>query len=78
MKLYLWIAGLVLLAVAALAIWFNFSDPKFVAGLVSVVIAAIMPVILKRMAPETEARWRDAMKRGLGWDSIKKRPKDNK
>lgn len=78
MKLYLWIAGLALLAVAALAVWFNFSDPKFVAGLVSVVIAAIMPVILKRMVPATEARWREAMKRGLGWDHTKNKPKDGR
>ena len=78
MKLYLWIAGLVLLAVSGLALWFSFSDPKFVAGLAAIAFAAIMPVILKRMAPETEARWREAMKRGLGWDSHKKKPKDLK
>lgn len=78
MKLYLWIAGLALLAVAALAVWFNFSDPKFVAGLVSIAIAAILPVILKRKSPKDEKAWRDATLSGREWDHARNRPKDPK
>ena len=73
-KLYLWIAGLTLLAVAGLAVWFNFSDPKFVAGLVSVAIAAIVPVLLKLKADYKAEN--NAYRRGREWDHTKNKPKD--
>jgi O-antigen ligase len=75
-KTYLWIAGLALLAVAGLAVWFNFSDPKFVAGLISVAVAAIIPVLFKLKADYKAEN--EAYRRGQGWDHIKKKPKDLK
>ncbi len=78
MKLYLWIVGLALLAVAGLAVWFSFSDPRFIAGLVSIAMAAILPVLLKRKSPEREKAWRDAGKRGEEWDGFRDRPRDRR
>lgn len=41
MKTFLWLAAGVLLAVAAIATWFAFQRPDFVAGLAMVAAAAI-------------------------------------
>ncbi len=82
MPWWAWIAVLALFLVAGAAIWFRFGNPKWVAGLVtafiSMAINALLPVVLKRMDPETEAKWREAMKQGRGWDYQKNRPKDLK
>lgn len=72
---WLWIALAVLLAVAAGATWFAFQDPVFWTGLVAAIVTALAPIVLKRMAPETEARWRQSVREGLGWDFARKRPR---
>lgn len=44
---WLWLAGGLLLAVAAAATWFAFHDPRFVAGLSAIAAAALW----KALAP---------------------------
>ena len=73
---WLWISLAVLLAVAAGATWLAFSDPVFWTGLVAAIVANLMPIILKRMAPELEAKMRQAVREGLRWDNFRKRPRD--
>ena len=69
---WLWIGGAVILAVAAVSVWYAFQRPDFVAGLAAVAAAAawkaIAPDLLKRMDAETEARWRDCQRRGGKWN----------
>lgn len=79
---YLWIAFVVLLAVAAGATFIAFQNPNFVAGIVAIVAssiwAALVPVLLKRMSFENEQRLKDSVRRGQQWDNFKKRPKENR
>lgn len=64
---WLWLAGALLLAVAAGATWFAFQRPDFVAGLVAVAVAAawkaFAPVILKPETPEAREKRIEAFKR---------------
>lgn len=66
----------VLLAIAGVATWFAFQDPVFWTGLVAAIVANLMPIILKRMAPELEAKMRQAVREGLPWNNATKRPRD--
>lgn len=50
-------------------------SPTFWVGLVSVMIKAAMPFILKRMPPEEENAWRKCILRGGTWDYRKKKCK---
>ena len=73
---YLFAALAVLLAIAGVATWLAFSDPVFWTGLVAAIVANLMPIILKRMAPDLEAKMRQAVREGLRWDNFRKRPKE--
>lgn len=63
----LYLAGAVLLAVAALAVWVSFRDPVFVTGLtaaaVGAIVRAVLPTVL-RSSPETQARAQQAAREG--------------
>lgn len=79
---WLWIAGAILLTVAALSVWFAFQRPDFVAALsaaaVAAAVRAVVPAIGKRMDPEDEAAWRDCQRRGGRWDNVTKRCTERK
>jgi pimeloyl-ACP methyl ester carboxylesterase len=66
---WLWLSGAVILAVAAVAVWYAFQRPDFVAGLVAVATAAawkaLAPAIVKRKSADEEAIWRDAIREGM-------------
>lgn len=74
---WLWLAGAVLLAVAAGGTWFAFQRPDFVAGLVAIAVAAawkaIAPALLKRKTPEEEKLDNEAYARNQARPS-KQRP----
>lgn len=82
MTWYLWLAGVLLFLVAAGAIWYRVGNPKWVAGLatafVGMAVNALLPVLLKRMPPKDEKRWRDATARGEEWDFARNRPREKR
>lgn len=43
-------------------------NPAFWMGLGSAVVSALLPVLLKRMDPETERRWRECQLRNGRWN----------
>lgn len=49
--------------------------PTFWLGMLTAVVKALLPIVLKRMPPEEEAAWRDCIKRGGEWDHIRRRCK---
>lgn len=57
-----WLATFLLLAVAAVSLWFAFQRPGFVAGLagvaVSAAIKALKPNLKKLWASKTPEEWR--------------------
>ena len=67
MMWWLWGGGLFL--VAAAAIWWSLSDPKFVAGLIGqaarALWKALAPAILKRKPAAEEEIWHDAIREGM-------------
>ena len=56
MKLWLFLAGGVLLIVACAGAWYAVHDPRFWSAVFAAVVAAAMPVVLKRKSLEQEAR----------------------
>lgn len=72
-----WLVGAALFAVAALAVWFAFQSPTFVAGLTAIAAGmaanAIVTKVTARMSPEDEAAWREAERRGQGDEWLRKR-----
>lgn len=75
-----WLAGIGLFIVAALALWYRFGNPVWVAGLaksfVEMAFKALLPIVLRRMTPEQEDEWHEAIRRGEDWDYQKHRPKE--
>ena len=65
---YVWVIVLVICIVAAGSVWFAFQRPDFVAGLVAIAAAAAWqafgPSLAKRMTPEDEAAWHQAIREG--------------
>lgn len=57
-----------------------FRSPSVYLEFISVAAKKVAPVImayiLKRMTPEEEKRYQDAIRRGQEWDPFRKRPKD--
>ena len=49
--------------------------PTFWLGMLTAIVKALLPIVLKRMPPEEEAAWRDCIKRGGEWDHIRRRCK---
>lgn len=76
MKTAVWLAGAVLLAVAALGVWSAFKSPTFVAGLAAVAAGAawkaLKPVLTKPLPPEELAKRQKAY-RGGNDDWLRKR-----
>lgn len=72
--------AVVLTGTAVFAIWWNFSDPKFVASMIALAISAamnvILPVLLKRKTDYKAEN--QAYREGRGWDHLKNRPRDSK
>ena len=72
-----WLVGAVVIMAAALATWFAFQSPQFVAGLAGLAAAAawkaIAPAVLKRMDKDTEARWRACELHGGKWNNRTKK-----
>ena len=68
MSRWLWIAAAVLLAVAAVSVWFAFQRPDFFGGLAVLAIGAIWkalaPALLKPASPEDLARQQANADRG--------------
>ena len=75
-----WLIGAALFGVAALAVWFAFHSPSFVAGLSALAAAAaanaIVTKVKTRNSPEVEARMHDCLRRGGQWDNFRKRCRD--
>lgn len=65
MTRWLWLAGAVLLAVAAAATWFAFQRPDFVGGLIVLAIASVAKAIAPAFKgrPRTKAE-RDRLNQG--------------
>jgi uncharacterized membrane protein len=74
---WLWIGGAVIMAAAAVSVWYAFQQPGFVAGLTAIAAAAawkaIAPDLLKRMDAETEERMRACRRSGGKWNHVKNR-----
>lgn len=49
---WLWLAGALLLAIAAAATWFAFHDPRFVAGLSAIAAAALWKAVTPMLKPK--------------------------
>jgi len=47
--------------------------PTFWLGMLTAVVKALLPIVLKRMPPEEEAAWRDCQRRNGKWNYRKKR-----
>jgi hypothetical protein len=79
MPWWVWIAGIGLFIVAALALWYRFGNPVWVAGLVKSFVTmafnALLPKILQRMTESEEREWHETIMRGEEWDYHKNRPK---
>lgn len=77
MRAALWLAGLALGVVAAVATWFAFSSPSFVAGLAGIAATAafraIAPKILEPYSKVDELN--EAKRRGEEWDWFKGKPR---
>ena len=58
--------------IAGAALWFAASRPDFWAGVVRIVVAPLIPRILKRKSPEQEAA--DRKRAGRGEPSARRRP----
>lgn len=57
-----------------------FRSPNVYLGFAEAAWTKLRPVLvaylIKRMTPEEEARYREAVKRGQEWDPFRKRPRD--
>lgn len=77
MTRWLWIAGAVLLAVAALAVYMAFRNPAFVSGLLvaaaAAAVKAAIPQITKPLPPDVMAQVQDDFRAGHGDDYWRKR-----
>ena len=58
-----WIGGAGLLAIAGFAVWRAFQNPAFYAAAIKMIVAALLPVILKRKSPEEEKLDNEAYRR---------------
>lgn len=74
-----WLICAFLAALVAASVWFAVQSPDFVVGLTAFAIAAAVrasiPQITKRMKPDQEKAFRDCVRRGGEWDSIRKKCK---
>jgi hypothetical protein len=65
---WLWIAAFVLLAIAAVSVWFAFQRHEFVAGLTAAAVAAAWKAFAPNIFKWTETpklkAWRERMSRG--------------
>ena len=78
MKIALWAAGAVLLGVAALATYWAFQSPTFVAGLAALAAGAawqaVKPIVTKPLSPKDTAAKNKAVRGADGGDNwIRKR-----
>lgn len=57
-----------------------FRNPTAWVGFATLAFQKLRPIIvaymIKRMTPEEEKRYRDAVRRGQEWDPFRKRPRD--
>ena len=71
---YLWLGAAALFVVAAVALWWNISNPAWAYGFVAAAVASLLnhfvPKLLKRMSPEDEAEWRNLVLRGASEKEI--------
>lgn len=72
------LAGLFLLGVAAVGIWYSVTRTDYLPRLAIWLVKQSLPIILKRKDPVQEALWRKAMLSGQLWDYHRNRPKDSK
>ena len=79
---WLWIGGAVILAVAAVSVWYAFQRPDFVAGLAAVAAAAawkaIAPELLKPASDEKLRAMKKCRDSGREWDHMRNRCRDGK
>ena len=79
---WLWLAGAALFAVAALAGWWAFQSPEFVAGLTAVAVGAAAKAIVTkagaRMPPEEEAEMQREYRAGRGDEWLRNRRRGRK
>lgn len=77
MRWWGWLAGVVLFGVAALAIWYAFHNPAFVAALGSMAAAALAKGIIaqvgKPLPPDVMAEVQNDFRAGHGDDYWRKR-----
>lgn len=77
MRWLLWLAGAVLLGVAALAVYMAFQSPAFVAGLSALAAAAaakaIFAVVKKPETPEARVTRIEEYRRGHGDDDWRRK-----
>lgn len=52
-----------------------FRNPDSYISLGKSLLKELYPILAKRMSPEEEAQWRDAIKKGEEWDHLNKKPK---
>jgi hypothetical protein len=71
-KTWLWIGGGVLFLAAIVSVYLAFQRADFVAALVGVAAAYMLPKLLKRMSPEQEAAMHECERQGGVWDNVRK------
>ena len=71
---FFWICAAALFVVAAVALWWNISNPAWAYGFVAAAVASLfnhfVPKLLKRMPPEQEAEWRELVLRGASKEEL--------
>lgn len=76
---WLWIGGGLLFVVAALALWYRFGNPKWVAGLaasfVTMAVNAFLPDIIKALKDITKAMPPDEQ---IAWNEFNRVPRDKR
>ncbi|MEN6302240.1 MAG: hypothetical protein ABFD96_05905 [Armatimonadia bacterium] len=72
-----WLVGAVLLAAAALSVWFAFRSPEFVAGLTAIAAGAawraLAPKVAQQMPEEEEAEFQREFRAGRGDAFLRRR-----
>lgn len=76
--LYLWLAGLVLLATGIVGVWYTVTKTEYLPKLALWLVQQMLPVIMKRKPPELEAKWRQAVRQAQEWDHRTNKPRDSK